>query len=239
MPLRAADFESAAYAIPPLRAERQCRRVVRASGRQGPIGRGTASAIARVSAGTDARLAQPQNRRPEGPPDRGGPSLDDGLRRPRPAPRPHPARASPRRRPRRLQRPRRALPGPAVRARRADGPRSRPGVRLRPGGVLLGVPEPDLVPWRQRQVVAQPHLRQRRDGHAASAQASAGPAVPRARRRELAAAGRRRGRSGADRGARPSGRAPSPARWPGSPTTSGRRSSCTTSRATTTPRSPR
>ena len=46
-----------------------------------------------------------------------------------------------------------SVPGPALRARRADGPGSRPGVRLRPGGVLLGVPEPDLVPWRERQVL--------------------------------------------------------------------------------------
>ena len=56
----------------------------------------------------DARLAAPrlrQYRRPEGPPDRGGPSLDDGHRRPRPAPRPHPHRARPRRRPRRVQPP--------------------------------------------------------------------------------------------------------------------------------------
>ena len=44
---------------------------------------------------------------------------------------------------------------------------------------------------------------------------------------------------GADRDRSPSGRAPWPAPWPASPTTSGRRSSCTTSRATTTPRSPR
>ena len=109
----------------------------------------------------------------------------------------------------------------------------------RPGGVLLGVPQPDLVPWRQRQVVAQPDLRQRRDGHPARAEAPARPALPRARRRELAAARRRRGRSRADGARSPSARAPCPARWPGSPTTSGRRSSCTTSRATTTPRSPR
>jgi hypothetical protein len=33
-----------------------------------------------VSQRTDARLAAPHNRRPEGPPDRGGPSLDDGRR---------------------------------------------------------------------------------------------------------------------------------------------------------------
>src|SRR6186997_1437771 len=141
-----------------------------------------------VSAETDARLAQPQNRRPEGPPDRGGPSLDDGPRRPRPAPRPHLARASPWWRPRCLQRPRRALPGPAVRAGRANGPRSRPGVGLRAGGVLLGVPEPDLVPWRQCEIVAEPHLRQRRDGHAASPEAPAGAALSRIRRRKLAAA---------------------------------------------------
>ena len=192
-----------------------------------------------VSDGTDARLARPQNRRPEGPPDRGGPSLDHGLRRPRPAPRPHPARASPRRRPRVVQRPGQALPGPALRARRADGPGSRPGVGCGPGGVLLRVPEPDLVPWRQRQVVAQPDLRQRRDGPAALAEAPARPAVPGAGRRKLAAAGRGRGRPGADgpriRSARGSWRV----RWPASPTISGRRSCCTTSRATTTRRSRR
>ena len=34
MPLRAADFESAAYAIPPLRAERQCRRAATRPGRR-------------------------------------------------------------------------------------------------------------------------------------------------------------------------------------------------------------
>ena len=56
-----------------------------------------------------------------------------------------------------------------------------------------------LVPWRQRQVVAQPDLRQRGDGHPARAEAPAGPALSRARRRELAAAGRRRGRPGARR----------------------------------------
>ena len=52
------------------------------------------------------------------------------------------------------------------------------------------------VPWRQRQVLAQPDLRQRGDGHPARPQAAAGPAVPRARGRELAAAGRRGRRSG-------------------------------------------
>ena len=124
----------------------------------------------------DARLAAPrlrQHRRPEGPPDRGGPSLDDGPRRPRPAPRPHPHRARPCRRPRRLQRPGPPVPGLAVRARRAHGPGPRSGVRRRPGGVLLGLPEPGLVPGRQRQVVAQPDLRQRGDGHPARAQAPA------------------------------------------------------------------
>ena len=202
-------------------------------------GHGTRPEHRGVSAETDARLAQPQNRRPEGPPDRGGPSLDDGLRRPRPAPRPHPARASPWWRPRCFQRPRRALPGPALRARRADGPRSRPGVRLRPGGVLLGVPQPDLVPWRQRQVVAEPDLRQRRDGHPASPEAPSRAALSRVRRRELAATRGGRGRPGADGDALASAPEPCPARWPGSPTISARRSSCTTSRATTTPRSPR
>ena len=42
-------------------------------------------------------------------------------------------------------------------------------------------PEPEVVPWRQRQVVAQPDLRQRRDGHPARPQASPGPALPGAR----------------------------------------------------------
>ena len=70
--------------------------------RQGTVAQGTASPPGPM-------LDSPglENRRPEGSPDRGGPSLDDGPRRPRPAPRPHPARASPRRRPRRVQRPRR------------------------------------------------------------------------------------------------------------------------------------
>ena len=90
-----------------------------------------------------------------------------------------PARASQRWRPRRVQRPGHALPGPAVRPRRADGPGSRPGVRCRPGGVLLGVPQPDLVPWRERQVLAQPDLRQRGDGPAAGEEAPARPAVSR------------------------------------------------------------
>ena len=75
-----------------------------------PAGRMSARNRARDEASpreADARLAAPHNRRPEGPPDRGGPSLDDGRRRPRPAPRPHPARARPRGRPRRVQRPRR------------------------------------------------------------------------------------------------------------------------------------
>ena len=97
-----------------------------------------------------------------------------------------------------------------------------------------------LVPRRQRQVVAQPDLRQRRDGHPARPQAPARPALPGARRRELAAAGRRRGRSRSGRRCTPSGTRALSAR-PGrrSPTTSGPRSSCSTSRATTTPRSPR
>ena len=47
------------------------------------------------------------------------------------------------------------------------------------------------------KVVAQPDLRQRRDGHAARQEAATRPAVPRVRRREPAATGAR-GRSGAD-----------------------------------------
>ena len=42
-----------------------------------------------------------------------------------------------------------------VRARRPHGARPRPGLGRGPGGVLLGVPEPGIVPWRQRQVVAR------------------------------------------------------------------------------------
>ena len=165
MPLRAADFESAAYAIPPLRAAHQCTAVAsRSRTARGPGNRRNRNGARGVSDGTDARLARPQNRRPEGPPDRGGPSLDDGLRRPRPAPRPHPARASPRRRPRAFndlvvlyQDQLFALVVRMV-------PDRDQASDCGPGGVLLGVPEPDLVPWRQRQVVAQPDLRQRRDG---------------------------------------------------------------------------
>ena len=135
-----------------------------------------------VSPGTDARLAAPHDRHPEGPPDHGGPSLDDGPRRPRSAPRSHPHRASPRGRPRRVQRSGPAVPGPAVRAGRAHGARSRPGVGRRPGGVLLGLSEPEGLSRRQRQVLAEPDLRQRRHGRTAGAQASARAAVSRARR---------------------------------------------------------
>ena len=108
--LPSAVFETAASAIPPLRPERAIvadhapgRPASRPARGHGTVPRGHG-----VWRRADARLAAPQNRRPEGPPDRGGPSLDDGRRRPRPAPRPHPARARPRRRPRCVQRPRRA-----------------------------------------------------------------------------------------------------------------------------------
>ena len=69
-----------------------------------------------------------------------------------------------------------------------------------------------LVPRRQRQVVAQPDLRQRGDGHAARAEAAARPAVSRARGRELAAARRRRGRPRAHRARRRADAARSPTR---------------------------
>jgi hypothetical protein len=75
MPLRATDFESAAYAIPPLRVGGQCT----AADPRIDV-RGNRMARHAVFAETDARLARPQNRRPEGSPDRGGPSLDDGPR---------------------------------------------------------------------------------------------------------------------------------------------------------------
>ena len=109
------------------------RHVTRRAGTRRPLG---------VSRGPMLDSPRLSNRRPEGPPDRGGPSLDDGRRRPRPAPRPDPARARRDGRPRRIQRPRRVLPGPAVRAGRAHGPGPRPGVRCRPGGVLRRLPEP-------------------------------------------------------------------------------------------------
>ena len=63
MPLQAADFESAAYAIPPLRDGCQCR-----TSSAGSMPSGNRISGRGVSAKTDARLAQPQNRRPEGPP---------------------------------------------------------------------------------------------------------------------------------------------------------------------------
>ena len=62
---------------------------------------------------------------------------------------------------------------------------------------------------------------------------------PGARGRELAAAGRRGGRPRADGGPDRADAASSARRSSTSPTTSGRPSSCSTSRATTTPRSPR
>ena len=95
------------------------------------------------------------------------------------------------------------------------------------------------VPRRERQVVAEPDRDQRRDGRAAPPEAPPVRAVPGARGRHLAAAGRRLGRPGhelADLRAPPRRSTPRSRR---SPTTSGRRSSCTTSRATTTPRSRR
>ena len=231
-----------------LRSTQPCRQ--RASRRcgprdHGPNGRRSERPEPRAAGprlATDARLPPPhvsQHRRPEGPPDRGGPSLDDGPRRPRPAPRSHPHRACPVRGPRRVQRPRHAVPGLVVRSGRPDGARSRPGRRRRPGGVLLGLSEPRLVPWREREVVAQPDLRQRRDGHPAREEASTGAALSRARGRELAAEGRRRASIPSGSRSTPSAAARSPRRWPTSPTTSEPRSSCTTSRATTTARSPR
>ncbi len=87
------------------------------------------------------------------------------------------ARACPCGRSRCIQRPRRVLPGPAVRSGCPDGARSRPGIGCHPGGVLLGLPEPRQLPRRQRQVVAQPHRGQRRDGHSARAR-SAVPSSP-------------------------------------------------------------
>ena len=80
IPLQVADFESAAYAIPPLRVGRRAHRTAF----QPPTdpAEGNRSSGRGVSPGTDARLAAPHDRHPEGPPDHGGPSLDDGLRDP-------------------------------------------------------------------------------------------------------------------------------------------------------------
>ena len=235
--LPSAVFETAAYAIPPLRPGAapivpRAGAASRPEPRDPPVRR-----VCRATMLDSPRLIR-QHRRPEGPPTvedlRSTTVTDDPVQR-RDLILIERARDG---RPRCLQRPRRALPGPAVRARRADGPRPRPGVGRGPGGVLLGLPQPHVVPWRERQVLAQPDLRQRGDGHAAGAQAATGPAVPGARGRELAAAGRRRRPTPSGPRSTPSGAAPSRRRWPTSPTTSARRSSCTTSRATTTARSP-
>ena len=131
------------------------------------------------------------------------------------------------------------LPGHALRAGRPDGSGPRLGVRRGPGGVLQRLPEHGRLPRRQRQVVAEPDRDQRGDGRPASQEAAASRSLSGARGRHLAAAGRRVGRPGdhvADLGA-PSRHQRGPR--PDHDTTSARRSCCTTSRATTTPRSPR
>ena len=190
-------------------------------------------------AGPDARLAAPHHRRPEG-----------RARSWRTSARPRPSTTPIQRRDLILLEQARdgdldafndlveLLPGPAVRARRAHGPRSRPGARRRPGGVLLGVPQPALVPWRERPVVAEPDRDQRGDGPR-SAPRSAGPSSP-TRSSTTRAGSRRPARRPTRSGRRctASGRACWRRRSRRSPTTSGTRSSCSTSRATTTPRSP-
>ena len=184
MPLRAADFESAAYAIPPLRAGPKCRR-----------------ACAAGNPGSDARRLAP------------GPMLDSpGLRI---AVRRDPPIVEDLRSTTVSDDPvqRRDLIL-LERAREGDLDAFNDLVTLYQDQlfalVVRMVPDRDqasdcvqeaffsafrnltLVPWRERQVVAQPDLRQRGDGHAAGPQAPARPALSRARRRELAAAGRRR-----------------------------------------------
>ena len=90
----------------------------------------------------------------------------------------------------------------------------------------------------QRPLVAEPDRDQRRDGPAAAQEAPPVAAVSGARRRELAAAVGPAGRPCSDGDARRAvARAGRGARRR-SPPTSGTRSCCSTSRATTTPRSP-
>ena len=190
-------------------------------------------------AGADARLAAPHNRRPEGPPGRGGPSLDEVADDP-----------VQRRDLILIERARDGdldafndlvvlLPGPAVRAHRPDGPGPRPGADCVQEAFFSAFRNLRGVPRRQRQVLAQPDRDQCRDGHPARPEAPAGPALPGARGRELAAAGRRGGRSRHDRAHDRAPRGAERRARARSPTTSEPRSSCSTSRATTTRRSRR
>ena len=201
-------FETAASAIPPPRPEPIQRSRERPRNRCG--GRGVEGGHVTVghpvrptsAIGPDARLAAPYDPRQEGRARRGGRPPVRGRRRPDPAPRPRAPRAGSRWQPRGVQQPRRVLPGPPVRARRAHGARPGPGIRRRPGGVLLRLPQHALVPRRERALVAEPHRDQRGDGPAAAQEAAAVPAVPGARGRELAAARGARGRPGPDGHAR-------------------------------------
>ena len=246
--LPSAVFETAASAIPPLRpagnpsgAANAARNRCGASRRRGA---GTLAARHRRPAGRRQRDPMLDSPRLTIPARRAAPVVEDV--------RPSEAVDDPIQRrdlvlmeqardgePRCVQRPRRVLPGPPVRARRAHGARPRPGRPTpcrrrssRPTGTCARSAAGSVRSWLSRIAINAAMDQQRLQ------EAPAVPAVPGARGRELAAARRARGRPGAHGDARravarPRGR---PGRDHARPART--RSSCSTSRATTTPRSP-